>query len=146
MLDSGDKRPGGFGLNLFWRARINSTFSKTRARAASRTPFGLVLPALGVLLLGLLANLSSREEIYANPEYGFSVLALFGAAGCIGHLAASISRRSWALDFACRIPVRALPATVVPGGNLGGAGEWPVLVALLFGPLVFLLAGLGGWV
>lgn len=74
------------------------------------------------------------------------MLALFGAAGCIGHLAASISRRSGALDFACSAPIRVPPAAVVPGGILGGTGEWPVLVALLFGPLVFLLAGLGGWV
>ena len=125
---------------------MDSTVSKIRARAAKRAPSGFVIPALGVLLLGLLANLSSREEVYANPEYGFSVLAFLGAAGCIGHLAASISRRSGPLDFACRVPVRALPAAVVPGGVLGGAGEWPVLVALLFGPLVFLLAGLGGWV
>ena len=125
---------------------MEGTISKIRARAATRATSGFVIPALGVLLLGLLANLSSREEVYASPEYGLSVLAFLGAAGCIGHLAASISRRSGALDFACRIPVRTLPAAVVPGGVLGGAGEWPVLVALLFGPLVFLLAGLGGWV
>ncbi len=85
---------------------MDSTFSRFSARAATRAPSGLVLPALGLLVLGLVANLSSREEVYANPEYGFSVLALFGAAGCIGHLAASISRRSGALDFARCIPVR----------------------------------------
>ncbi len=49
-------------------------------------------------------------------------------------------------DFACSAPIWVPPATVLPGGVLGDAGEWPVLVALLFGPLVFLLAGLGGWV
>ena len=125
---------------------MDSTFNSFSARAATRAPSGLVLPALGLLLLGLLANLSSREEVYANPEYGFSVLALFGAAGCIGHLAVSLSRRSGVLDFACRIPIRVLPAAVVPGGVPGGTGEWPVLVALLLGPLVFLLSGLGGWV
>ena len=113
---------------------------------ATRAPSGFDLPALGLLLLGLLANVSSREEVYTNPEYGFSILALFGAAGCIGHLAASLSRRSGALDFANSIPVRALTVAAVPGGYPAGAGEWPVLVALLFGPLVFLLSGLGGWV
>ncbi len=70
---------------------MDSTFNSFSARAAIRAPSGLVLPALGLLLLGLLAHLSSREEVYANPEYGFSILALFGAVGCIGHLAASTS-------------------------------------------------------
>ncbi len=125
---------------------MDSTFNGFSARAATRAPSGFVFPALGLLLLGLLANLSSREEVYVNLEYGFSVLALLGAAGCIGHLAASLSRRSGSLDFACCAPIRVVPAAVVPGGVSGDAGEWPVLVALLFGPLVFLLAGLGGWV
>jgi hypothetical protein len=98
------------------------------------------------MLLGLLGNLSSREEVYANPEYGFSVLAFLGAAGCIGHLAANLSRRSGTLDFACCVPIRVVPTAAVPAGVPAGAGEWPVLVALLFGPLVFLLSGLGGWV
>jgi hypothetical protein len=120
--------------------------STASARVATRAPSGLDLPALGLLILGLLANISSREEVYANPEYGFSILALFGAAGCIGHLAASLSRRSGAPDVANRIPVRVLTVAAVPGGYHGGASEWPVLVALLFGPLVFLLSGLGGWV
>src|SRR5687767_774506 len=82
--------------------------STASARVATTAPSGFDLPALGLLLFGLLANVSSREEIYTNPEYGFSILALFGAAGCIGHLAASLSRSSGALDFANHIPVRAL--------------------------------------
>jgi hypothetical protein len=127
-------------------SRVDSAFDRFSARARAKAPCGPVLPALGLLLVGLLANLSSREEVYANPEYGFSVLAFFGAAGCIGHLAASLSRRSGALDFACCVPLRVLPAAVVPGGVSSGTGEWPVLVGLLLGPLVFLLAGLGGWV
>jgi hypothetical protein len=126
---------------------ICSDRSTASARVATKVPSGLDLPALGLLLLGLLANVSSREEVYANhPEYGFSILALFGAVGCIGHLAASLSQRSGALDFANRIPVRVLTVAAVSGGYPAGAGEWPVLVALLFGPLVFLLSGLGGWV
>ena len=120
--------------------------STASGRVATRAPSGFDLPALGLLLLGLLANVSSREEVYTNPEYGFSILALFGAAGCIGHLAASVSRRSGALDFANLIPVRALTVAAVPGGYPSSASEWPVLVALLFGALVFLLSGLGGWV
>lgn len=125
---------------------ICSDPSTASARVATRAPSGLDLPALGLLLLGLLANVSSQEEVYANPEYSFSILALFGAAGCIGHLAASLSRRSGALDVANRIPVRVLTVAAVPGGYPGGAGEWTVLVALLFGPLVLLLSGLSGWV
>jgi hypothetical protein len=124
---------------------MDCTFNSFSARAATRAPSGLGLPALGLLLIGLLTNLSSREEVYANPEYGFAILALFGAAGCIGHLAASFSRHSGALDLTCYVPIRGVP-TVVPGGAPGGVGEWPVLVALPFGPLVFLLSGLGGWV
>jgi hypothetical protein len=123
---------------------ICSDRSTPSARVATKAPYGPDLPAAGLLLLGLLANVSSREEVYANPEYGFTILALFGAVGCIGHLAASLSRSSGALDFANRIPVRALTVAAVLGSYT--AGEWPVLVALLFGPLVFLLSGLGGWV
>ncbi len=79
-----------------------------RARAATTAPPGLVFPALGLLLFGLLTHLSSREDLYANPEYGFSVLALFGAARYIGHLSASIPRSG---------VVRVVPAAaaVVPG-------------------------------
>jgi hypothetical protein len=124
--------------------RSCSDRSTASARVATRAPSGLALPALGLLLLGLLANVSSREEIYTNPEYGFSILALFGAAECIGHLAASLTRSSGALDFANSIPIRSLTVAAVLGSY--PAGEWPVLVALLFGPLVFLLSGLGGWV
>ncbi len=122
---------------------MDSTFSKFTARATT-TSSDIVFPVLGLLLVGLLANLSSREEIYANPEYGFSVLALFGAAGYIGYLAASIPRRSevWAFYRSATGVVPA--ASFVPGA--GGPAGWPVLVALLLGPLVFLFSGLGGWV
>ncbi|MDQ4129238.1 MAG: hypothetical protein M3151_15050 [Actinomycetota bacterium] len=124
---------------------MESTLGKSHARAGTRAPSGYVLPALGLLLFGLLTNLSSREEFYANLEYGFSLLAVLGAVGYLGHLAASIPRRSGALAFARSASVRVPPAlvpSVVPRGTAG----WPVLVALLFGPLVFLLSGLGGWV
>ena len=103
-------------------------------------------PAFWLVLLGLLVNLFSREEVYASLEYGFPLLALFGAAGCIGQLTVSISRRSGHLASACRIPVEILRTTPVRGGVRGKTDDLPVLVALLFGPLVVLLAGLGGWV
>ncbi len=98
------------------------------------------------MLLGLLVNFFSTEELYANLEYGFPMLALFGAAGCIGQLTVSISRRSGALASACCIPSRVLRAVVVRDDVRGEMCDLPVLLALLFGPLVVLFAGLGGWV
>ena len=102
--------------------------------------------AFGLVIFGLLVNLFSREEVYTNPEYGFPLLAFFGAAGCIGQLTVSISRRSGTLASACCIPIRVLRARVVRDGVRGETSDLPVLIALLFCPLVVLLAGLGGWV
>ncbi len=107
---------------------------------------GISSPAFGLVVLGLLLNFFSSEEVYANLEYAFPMLALFGAAGCIGQLTVSISRRSGTLASACCIPFGALRATVVRSGLPGETSDLPVLIALLFGPLVVLLAGLGGWV
>lgn len=126
---------------------MDSTLGRFRASAATKAQPGPVFPALGLLLFGLVTHLSSREELYANLEYGFSVLALFGAAGYIGHLAASIPRRSEALAFSGSGTFGVVPAAVlVPGAVPRGTAGWPVLVALLLGPLVVLLSGLGGWV
>lgn len=102
--------------------------------------------ASGLVLLGVLVNLFSREEVYTSLEYGFPLLALFGAAGCIGQLTVSISRRSGSLASACCIPAGELRAPVASEGIRGEGVHLPVLMALLFGPLVGLLAGLGGWV
>jgi hypothetical protein len=113
------------------------------AREALR---GVSSPAFGLVLLGLLVSLFSREEIYTGLEYAFPLLALFGAAGCIGQLTVSISRRSGALASACCIPVEVLRSTVARRSIPGRTRRLPVLMALLFGPLVVLLAGLGGWV
>ena len=107
---------------------------------------GIFSPAFGLVLLGLLVNFFSREEVFANLEYGFPMLALFGAAGCIGQLTVSISRRSGTLASACCIPVEVLRSTVEGHSLPGQTGRLPVLMALLFGPFVVLLAGLGGWV
>jgi hypothetical protein len=108
---------------------------------------GISSPAFGLVLLGLFVNFFSREEVYAHLEYGFPMLALFGAAGCIGQFMVSISRRSDTLASACCIPTGVLRATIVrENGVRGETSDLPVLLALLFGPLVVLLAGLGGWV
>ncbi len=118
---------------------------RNRAIAATGALRG-ISPAFGLVLLALLVNLFSREEVYANLEYGFPLLALFGAAGCIGQLTVSISRRSGALASACCIPKGILRTTAVRAVVRGAADDLPILMALLFGPLVVLLAGLGGWV
>jgi hypothetical protein len=144
VLDSRYRRAGAPGRCRF--EEVRKTLGRPHARSAPSAPSGFALSALGLLLFGLLTSLFSREEVYANLEYGFSVLALFGAAGCIGHLAASIYRSSGARAFACRLPGRTLPAAVAPGSVPCGTAGWPVLVALLLGPLVVLLSGLGGWV
>ena len=107
---------------------------------------GISSLAFGLVLLGVLVNFFSREEVYANLEYGFPMLALFGAAGCIGQLTVTISRRSATLASACCLPTGVLRARVARDGVRGETSDLPVLVALLFCPLVVLLAGLGGWV
>jgi hypothetical protein len=107
---------------------------------------GVSSPAFGLVLLGLLVSLFSREEIYAGLEYAFPLLALFGAAGCIGQFTVSIARRSGTLASVCCIPVEVLRSTVERLSLPRQAGRLPVLMALLFGPLVVLFAGLGGWV
>ena len=133
-------------LWFVWRAGLSTEFEKNRAAVVTGALRGISSPAFGLVLLGLLVSLFSREEVYANLEYGFPLLALFGAAGCIGQLTVSISRRSGTLAFACCIPAGTLRARVVRGGVPGETSDLPVLIALLFGPLVVLLAGLGGWV
>ena len=52
--------------------------------AATGALRGISSPAFGLVLFGLLVNVFPREEVYANPEYGLPLLALFGAAGCVG--------------------------------------------------------------
>ena len=129
-----------------WRRDLSATFERNRAVVVTRALRGIVSPAFGLVLFGVLVNLFSREEVYASLEYGFPLLALFGAAGCIGQLTVSISRRSGTLASACCIPVEVLRPTVERRGIRGETRRLPILMALLFGPLLVLLAGLGGWV
>ena len=145
MLDSGPDE-GRRHENLRRRFNLSTTFESRRAIVLTGALRRFSFPACGLVLLGVLVNYFSREEVYVNLEYGFPMLALFGAAGCIGQLTVSISRRSGALSSACCIPTRVLRATFVRDGIGGETSDLPVLLALLFGPLVVLLAGLGGWV
>ncbi len=102
-------------------------------------------PLLALVLIGLLADVARPEEAYAGIGYGLSLLAFLGAAGgaaCLtSRLAASLDPLQWAAPSA---PV-ARPFAVSPPRSVRGEG-WPVLVALLFGPLAVLISGLGGWV
>jgi hypothetical protein len=128
------------------RSDLSTTLERDRAVVAREALRGVSSPAFGLVLLGLLVSLFSREEFYTGLEYAFPLLALFGAAGCIGQLTVSISRRSGTLASACCIPVAVLRSTVARRSIPGQTRRLPVLMALLFGPLVVLLAGLGGWV
>jgi hypothetical protein len=119
---------------------------KNHAVVGTEALRGISSLAFGLMLFGLLVNLFSREEVYTSLEYGFPLLALFGAAGCIGQLTVSISRRSGTLASACCIPAGVLRATLANEGLRGETKYLPVLMALFLGPFVVLLAGLGGWV
>lgn len=113
----------------------------------ARAALLVVLPVVGLLLAGLLADFLSREEVYSSLDYGFSLATLLGAVGCAGYLAVRISRGSGALAFACCVFAGSLAVVSTFGKNVVGRGVgWPVLVALLLGPFIVLLAGLGGWV
>ncbi len=102
-------------------------------------------PLLALVLIGLLADVARPEEAYAGIDYGLSLLAFLGAAGCAVYLTSRLATRLDPLPGA---------GIFAPGGRLfasvsglSARGEgWPLLVALLFGPLVVLISGLGGWV
>ena len=99
---------------------------------------------LALVLAGLLAEVVNHEEASAGIDYGLSLLALLGATGCIvsltGRLASGPDPLPWE-----RVSRPLRPAAALPVVRVRGEG-WPVLVALLFGALVALISGLGGWV
>ena len=100
-------------------------FSSSRAhKGDDRLPAGAG-PLLALVLIGLLADVARPEEAYAGIGYGLSLLAFLGAAGGAACLTSRLAAS--------------------PGLSVRGEG-WPVLVALLFGPLAVLISGLGGWV
>jgi hypothetical protein len=114
------------------------------ARLRARTARAGAGPLLALLLVGLLADVARPEEAYAGIDYGLSLLAFLGATGVV----CLTSRLHACLDPLPGVGPAAHMAHVfasVPG--LSARGErWPLLVALLFGPLVVLISGLGGWV
>lgn len=120
-------------------------FPSSRALESDHTLRSGAGPLLALVLIGLLADVARPEEAYAGIGYGLSLLAFLGAAGgavCLtSRLAASLDPLPWAGPAAPA--ARALAPA--PGLSLRGEG-WPLLVALLFGPLAVLISGLGGWV
>ena len=101
-------------------------------------------PLLALVLIGLLADLARPEEAYAGIGYGLSLLALLGAAGYAARLTGRLATRLDPLPWASPA-APAARASLVQGASARGEG-WPLLVALLFGPLAVLISGLGGWV
>ena len=102
---------------------------------------GLYPAVVGLVAsLLLLAGPLPQQAAHAGVGYVFSLFAVVAAAGCLGYFLIMASRR---LPFRPDGLLRASPAmqrTSVRGE------DWPLLVALLFGPFFVLLAGLGGWV
>ena len=122
---------------------MNLPFSVTRrGEGALGTGAG---PLLALVLIGLLADVARPEEAYAGIGYGLSLLAFLGAAGGAACLTSRLAARLVPLPWVAPTASAARPFAAVPG--LAARGEvWPLLVALLFGPLSVLISGLGGWV
>jgi hypothetical protein len=120
-------------------------FSSSRALEGGgrlRTGAG---PLLALVLIGFLADVARPEEAYAGIGYGLSLLALLGAAGCAARLTGRLATRLDPLPWASPAAPAARTLACVPGVSSRGEG-WPLLVALLLGPLAALFSGLGGWV
>jgi hypothetical protein len=96
-------------------------------------------------LIGLLADVARPEEAYAGIGYGLSLLALLGAAGYAARLTGRLATRLE--PVAVGEPRGPAARTSTSAQDVSARGEgWPLLVALLFGPLAVLISGLGGWV
>jgi len=121
-------------------------FPSSRALEGGRLGTGAG-PLLALVLIGLQTDVTRPEEAYAGIGYGLSLLALLGAAGCVARLTGRLATRLDPLPWAS--PAAARTSTSVQDFSPRGEG-WPLLVALLFGPLAVLISGLisglGGWV
>lgn len=102
-------------------------------------------PLLALVLIGLLADVARPEEAYAGIGYGLSLLAFLGVAGGAVCLTSRLHARLDPLPWTGIVGPVARTFASVPGLSSRGEG-WPLLVALLFGPLAILISGLGGWV
>ena len=118
------------------------TFRETGGLPARAARVG---PLLALVLVGVLADVAPPEEAYAGIGYGLSLLAFLGAAGGAVCLTSRLHARPEPLPWRSSVVPVAGAFALVPGPSARGEG-WPLLVALLFGPTVVLISGLGGWV
>lgn len=103
----------------------------------------LVLPAIGLLLAGLLP----QQEVYAGIGYNLSLLATLSAVGCAGYLANHVIRRHEPLLAACSVLAGLLPVAPIFGSVAPGKhGGWPTPVFSILLSFFVLFSGLGGWV
>ena len=118
-----------------------------RIRTMRNTPRAVV-SAAGLVLAGLFASFLRDTEVYTGLDHGVWLLTLIGVAGLCGQMEIQLPPSSDWPVAACLFPYRIpLPARFASGVDLPAAATgWPLLIALLFGPLCVLLAGLGGWV
>lgn len=119
------------------------THSESATRLTKRSgPLATLLKCVPLLVVLILPDVPTPDEAYAAIDYGYALLAAFGAAGAFGYL---VIRLASPLDFP-PIP-GGLGFSQAPEAVGNPRGEnWPLLVALVFGSVVLLLAGLGGWV
>jgi hypothetical protein len=103
-------------------------------------------PLLAMVLIGLLADVAHPEEAYAGIGYGLSLLAFLGATGGVVCLTSRLATRLEPLPWTSSVASTLRRAFASDPGLSTRAEAWPLLVALLFGPLVVLISGLGGWV
>jgi len=87
-----------------------------------------------------------QQDAYTSAEYGFSLLAAVGAAGCIGYLLSAILRLHRSPFGSGGLLFGPSSVAAFSANGLAGGEEWPLLVALLFGSFLLLFSGLGGWV
>jgi hypothetical protein len=102
-------------------------------------------PLVALVLVSLLADVARPEEAYAGIGYGLSLLALLGAAWYAARLTGRLATRLDPLPWGSPAAPAARTSTSAQDFSSRGEG-WPLLVALLFGPLAVLISGLGGWV
>lgn len=129
-------------LRLSWKHKADTEANGGR-RVTSGALLRLVLPAIGLLLAGLLP----QQEVYAGIGYDLSLLATLSAAGCAGYLANHVIRHHEPLLAACSVLAGFLPVAPVFGSVAPGEyGGWSAPVFSILLSFFVLFSGLGGWV
>ncbi len=130
---------------------LDSKYFMTRTASTTehisiRTPLAGLVKAillLAVLVLGSISEVLRQEGASTTIEYGYVLLGILATVGCLGYMAVRFSSRL--ADTPLFRITRLQHAANVPHDDIPGE-DWPLLISLLFGPLLVLLAGLGGWV